>query len=270
MRNLRDMMHRYIKFGVAAILLFVFVFPIQLQATNLYIKMSLGINTGGIIQDLMPIPAMYSPYVTVENNPKPKLGMDAAFELLYHFTPRIGLAFGYGYLSGGKKAETAEITAVGLDFPFTGTPRYDWEANSIYVTGIYALPFSPSFKLNLGVGAAYYLAKLKHRTSWITGIGSGGDIGSDSFNWDHSSQNWGFHITSGFDFTLFENMFFTLDVLYRFAEFDSHVIELDTSRSSTIHRLEWIEQQIIPYVEYEVIQLGISGFAFRGGIKFRF
>ena len=55
--------------------------------------------------------------------------MDAAFELLYHFTPRIGLAFGYGYLSGGKKAESAEITAVGLDIPFTATPRFDWEAN---------------------------------------------------------------------------------------------------------------------------------------------
>ena len=263
-------MHKYTKFGIVALFLFVLVFPGRLHATNLFIKMSLGINTGGMIKDLMPIPAIYSPYVTVENSPKPKLGMDAAFELLYHFTPRIGLAFGYGYLSGGKKAESAEITAVGLDTPFSATPRYDWEANSIYITGIYALPFSESLKINMGVGAAYYLAKLKHRTSWITGLGSTGNIGNDSFNWDHSSQNWGFHITSSFDYLLFENMFFTLDILYRFAEFDAHVVELDTGPPSTIRTLEWIEQQVIPYVEYEVTQVGISGFALRGGIKFRF
>ena len=155
---------------------FLFIISGNLHATNLYIKMSLGVNTGGILQDILRIPSQYSPYITLENNPKPRIGMDAAFEILYHFTPRIGLTFGYGYLSGGKTAESAEITAVGLEFPFTSTPHFDWEANAICVTGIYAFPLSQSISFNLGVGAAYYLAKLKDRTTWLLHIGYTGEI----------------------------------------------------------------------------------------------
>jgi hypothetical protein len=232
--------------------------------------MSLGFNLGGVIRDTLAIPAEYSPYITIDNNPKPKMGMDASLELLYHFTPQIGLVFGFGYLSGGKKGEEAEITAVGLDRPFTGQPRFDWEANSIYITALYALPLSQTFKLNLGAGAAYYMAKLKHRTAWMTGLGGSGNIPNDSFNWEQSAQNWGFHATASLDYSLFENMFFTFDVLYRHAEFEAHVIELYTGPGSTINILEWIEYKDIPYVDYEITQVGISGIAIRGGLKFRF
>ncbi len=264
------MTHRRTKLSIAAIFTFVFVFSGNLHATNLYIKMSLGVNTGGVLQDILRIPSQYSPYITLENNPKPKFGMDTAFEIIYHFTPRIGLSFGYGYLSGGKTAESAEITAVGLDFPFQATPRYDWEANAIYVTGIYAFPLSQSINLNLGVGAAYYLAKLKDRTAWVTHLGYSGERPDDTYNWDQSSENWGFHITSSLDFTLFENMFFTVDLLYRYAEFDAHIIELQTGPITTITFLEWITEQQIPFVEYEVTQVGITGITLRGGLKFRF
>ena len=66
-------------------------------------------------------------------------------------------------------------------------------------------------------------------------------------------------------------MFFTLDILYRFAEFDAHVIELETGPSSTMSTLlNGSNETGIPYIEYEVTQVGISGLALRGGIKFRF
>lgn len=251
-------------------LLFFFIVPDKALASNLYIKMSLGFNVGGLIQDTLSIPSEYSPYVTIANNPKHKFGMDASLELLYHFTPQIGLIFGYGYLSGGKKGGEAEITAADLDRPFTGQPRLDWEANSIYVTAIYAVPLSQTLVLNLGAGAAYYMARFKHRTAWITGLGSSGSVPNDSFNWDHESQNWGFHAQASLDFALFENMFFAVDVLYRRAEFEAHVIELYAGQGSTIRILEWIEYKDIPYVDYEVTKVGLSGFALRGGIKFRF
>lgn len=254
------------------ILVVIFLLPAPLQAKSLFIKMSLGIASGGDIDDILITRPEFAGYISIGQDKKSKLGQGVYMELIYQVSPHLSFSVGNGYLYKLLTGNTAEFAPPAFKGKYFLTPEFSAEAIPIYISAVFTFPIKTSFQINIMGGLGYYFGTFESKSKWRTPDYPGYTTWEyRSWNFKGSDRAIGFHLGAGFDLGLYENLFMTLDARYRTVNFNSIKSQAELGVDTTLFYLEFYESKHTQVdFDYRVNQVSLSGFSLQGGFKFRF
>ena len=219
-------------------------------------------------------------------------GYNFGADLVFQFTPNIGVGFGAGYLRSSKSShmtlsdETDELI-------LTGTPKLS--AIPLRLAVFLTLPLGGKFNLTADAGAAYYAALKFDATQRIEFAADDWQEMSLSANRSSLSDNLGFQGSLGLEYKLSPKMGFFIEAVGRYARFKNFDTATGTNRSSgggtdTNEGKIYIETNTLlglgtwsmftieevpptpdpPSVTYREPKIDLSGFSLQAGIRIRF
>jgi opacity protein-like surface antigen len=216
-------------------------------------------------------------------------GFDFGGELIIHFTPRIGIALGGGYIQADKKT-TMDVTWEGSPYKDTANPR----VTAIPLTfGLYVgLPLAKIMNFTVNAGIGYYLGTVKWHYSWDS------EYHDYEENWEAKSNAVGFQGSLGFEFNFLRNLAVVIEGFGRYAKLKSLKGDYNWKREFFGHEEGVIENSTLWYYEWRSIDTGneyprikfddemptetsfqrniregeidLTGFSVRAGIKIKF
>ncbi len=254
------------------ILVVIFLLPAHLQAKSLFIKMSLGITLGGDMDDILITRPEFADYISIGQDKNIKLGQGVYMELIYQVSRHISFSVRNGYLYKLLTGNTAEFEPPTFKVKYVITPEFSAEAIPICFSAVFTYPIRGSFQINITGGLGYYFGTFESKSKWRSPDYPGYTTLEDrSWNFKGSSRAIGYHLGAGFDFGLYENLFLTLDALYRTVNFNSIKSEAELGVETTFFYLEFFEGKHTQIdFDYRVNQVSLSGLSIQGGVKFRF
>jgi len=262
-------------FGLKKILIFTLVFflPVNLQANELFVKMTFGLSSGGDVNDALLSPFEYSDYISMGDKQESKLGADIYLEFIYQLNPHISFSIGNGYLSEKLEGETAQFVSPeinGRSIGYTLAPEFSSAAIPVCLSSILTFPVSTSIHINLEGGVGYYFGTFESKTKWRSLPGFT-PWESSSWNYKGKANTIGYHLGIGFDIEFSSSMFLTIGALYRVANFKNVKSTEELGQNSTFSSLLFyrIGGEHLDY-DYRVSQVSLSSYSFRVGMKFRF
>jgi len=210
------------------------------------------------------------------------LGMNFGGELLFQFSPSIGVGLGVGYIQATKTSEPFAL------IPAAGAPVVTWKSNvsaiPITATFYYFLPTSSNLKFFLSVGLGYYLAKVDFDHSFWFLL---------PVNWEARTTGGGlgFHGGLGLEFALSPMFGIVAEVKGRYAAFSNFEGSVDwvwpavPALNATFEGPLWITDYSLLGLATEPIlwiselepagnpskaKVDFSGFSFTAGFVVRF
>jgi hypothetical protein len=211
-------------------------------------------------------------------------GLDAGGDLIFYFTPNIGIGFGGGYLQSSNNS-TIHYSDISTSGNFLAKPQVS--AIPIRASLVLSVPLSTSASLTFQGGLGYYLAKYKS----VLRIEEGSDW--IQFDQDAEGKGLGFHGGIGFELNFSPNFGLVLEGTARYAvigNFEgtnttSMSLGPSTSESGKLYYFKGFAAGLGTFPIVEVsdtapsgpdvsdvheAKIDFSGFAGRAGFIFRF
>jgi opacity protein-like surface antigen len=270
------------------------IWPFQVEAKELFVKMAFGLKQGGSIDGAGDSINDYFEIQHLEPE-KLSLGMDLSFESIYQFSSHIGVSLGFSFTKQTPEGPSAVFIPPddwSMDENFQFSPVFSSEIYSVYVNGIYFLPLPASHQMYVFGGMGYYLG------TFLCGHDADDvefrfyNFKKEFFCWSYESDvnTLGYHIGAGIDFGLSNNLYISFEGLYRVVSFSIH-------KTSVIYDSRWIgmpfpvnyeeaalygEDSTFFYgyrtdknaaegdIQYNVNNFDFSGFTLRLALKFKF
>lgn len=279
-----------------SILSFLFLFISSGESKQLYVKMTVGLFTGGNSNGSWRInPDHYD----FSASPGKKLspGMDVSLEFIFQLNPYIGFSLGNGFISkklSGTRLRFRPFVSNYVPEDFFCNPEFSSDAVPLYLSAIVSLPVISLFQINLSGGIDYYMGQIKAANAGeIYEQKTHPSIIGRRIVWKYESRvnTLGYHFGAGLDITFPLDMFFTVDVLYRsanFKKFKRSVQEIisgmgyfranqigengeNLGADSTFFYLQdYSEKNVQKDFDYRVSRFDYSGLSVRVGLKFKF
>jgi len=232
--------------------------------------MSLCLFSGGGINDSISHPE-YAPYIALGQQGKNHMGYGFSLDLFYQVNSHFSLSLGTGYLPGSLKGNDAVYSYpknIGLS-EFNLYPRVDSTVQSICFSALYSLPLKPSILMHILGAIGYYLGSFEERTDWyVPSIPDRTIVKSSSFKANGSTL--GYQFGTGLDLETHENIFLSIDVLYRIVNFKNLDIKDSTDMYPPQLYFSIYESRDLSDFSYQVKGIDMSGFLIQVGIKCRF
>jgi opacity protein-like surface antigen len=138
---------------------------------------------------------------------------DVGGDIIFYFTPNIGIGLGAGYIQSFTGASTLALTRpLTTTIDFTSTPKVS--AIPIRASLYVAIPLGTGASLTLHGGAAYYLAKMQY----VLKAAAGTDWEQVEIKAD--GKGIGFHAGIGLEVDLSSNLSFVVEGTGRLANID--------------------------------------------------
>lgn len=273
------------------------VFPANLEAGQLFLKMALGLCQSGKLEDSWLVNPVHYDFDVMD----PKAlspGYDLTLELMFQFHRNFGISLGTGSIWQKGAGHTCLCSPFADEYPLGDiefTPVVSTEIIPVYLTGIFFLPVSSLLQLNFLGGVGYYHGNLE------TYKAVEGDYGAENplreknrliWKYEYSGQTVEVHAGVGADWALMPPLFLSLEFLYRKAEFKDFKTSAQQVRGEGwgpffAHQMnengeQWGGDSTFLYaqkikivdserdIDYSVARYDCSGFVLRIGIKFRF
>ena len=252
------------------ILIFILFFSSNLHGEHICFKMSLSLFSGGGINDSLSHPE-YAPYIALGQQGKNHLAYGFSLDLFYQVNAHLSFSLGSGYQTGslkGNKAEYSYPKNMGFS-EFHLYPRVDSTVHSICFSALYSLPLKPSILMHIMGGIGYYLGSFEERTDWyIPSIKERTIVKSRSFK--ASGSTLGYQLGTGFDLETHENIFLSIDILYRIVNFKNLEIKDPTDMYPPQFYFSIYESRDLSDFSYRVKGIDMSGILIHVGCKCRF
>ncbi len=281
------------KFIFPILLGLLLLWPLRLESKRLFVKMTFGLSSGGSIIDAWHLNPDFYDY-TLYQGEKPNPGTDLALELIYQLHPNIGLSLGTGYVSRRLNGTAGFFIPQGQNEPvenFTLTPELNSDITPIYLTAVLTFPLNPSFRVNFQGGIGYYLSSIRAgeiEENYAADINPAMIANRLLWRFESKDNAIGFHAGAGVDIALYENIFFLIEALYRFADFKKITTSLqditnevfasmgpgrgeDLGEDSTFfyaQKIRVVEEE--KDMDYRISRIDFSGFSVRVGVKIGF
>jgi len=254
-------------------ILFILFFSSNLQAEHVFLKISLGLLSGGGINDSLSHPE-YAPYMALGYQEKTHLSGEFSLGLSYQLSSHLRFSLGGGYLMGRLKGEDAVyFNPTDLGPPeFNLYPRLDSTVYSVCFSVLYSIPLNPSFYVNFLGGIGYYFGSFEHRTDWYASSIPPYDnkLIYKTRSFQGNANTLGTHLGTGFDLETMENIFLSLDVLFRRVDFKNLKIKDSTDMNTPQFYIGLYESRDLSDLEYQVPKISMGGILIRIGLKCRF
>jgi len=273
------------KFVLLVIVGVLFLSSFQLRADDkLAVKMSFGLAYGGNVEGQVVSTTGFFGYQAAEPE-KAGSGMDFTLEFTYQLNPSFGLALGFGFINKSMKSHSGIFTDDQVMLAtFWYEPEFASEIYPITLSGVFTLPMSDSFDLNLLGGVGYYFGNVEVREPNKSVLTDNPDYFGYHFTWIMKSRvnTIGYHAGGGFDISAGGGLIITLEALYRgvsFSNFDTSVIQdlLPFNPPEGLwgnSTFLYAEQQggdvDMGDLDYPVTNISLTGFVFKAGFKLRF
>ncbi len=281
------------KYVYPIIIVLILLNPIILASKQLYVKMSLGVSTGGDITDSWHLDSQLYDY-TLSPGEKAESGMDLALEAIFNLNPNFGLSLGTGLISRSMSGRPSHFIPFGQDEPvdsFDLSPKLSSNMTPVYLTAVLSIPMKSLFQVNFFGGIGYYFGHVKGTK--IVELYEEADNPSMIANrllWKYESSvnGLGYHAGAGIDIDLRGDMNFFVEGLYRavdFEEFNTSVLKVTNAAPANAagvigenlgeettlfyaQKVFAVEEE--KNIDYRISRLDVSGFSVRVGIKFGF
>jgi len=288
-------MKRFLAIPCLFLLTAVLVAPPTAGAQGVAIKLFGGYNymNGGDVKDgqkgiLDYYTELYPLYgYTAHQEYKPlRDAWDVGGDLIFYFTPNIGIGLGAGYIQSFTGASTLNLTRpLTPTTDFTSTPKVS--AIPIRASLYIAIPLGTGASLTLHGGAAYYLAKMQYVLRAATGSYW------EQLEFKADGKGIGFHGGIGLEVDLSSNFSFIVEGAGRLANIggfsgtnvSTASVGPSDSESGTLYffkynygafgTFSWINiRDTVPsgpaYSDIREAKVDFSGFSARTGLIFRF
>jgi hypothetical protein len=210
-------------------------------------------------------------------------GFEASADIVYSFTPKIGLGIGFGYMNLSEHNLLVFHSPGGFENNQVGTsPKI--RAYPVRLGVFYNIPISRLFNLTLNSGAAFYFAKyiFLRASNWYP---------IDLINQKASATGIGFHGGISFEVNFHPRAALILEGRGRYAKIsgftgnsyikrsiDPPKLIEDIEEKGTLYYLEgdgppllaFSEQKPTDYKTVREALLDLSGFVFQAGLKVKF
>jgi hypothetical protein len=251
---------------------------------KLAVKMSFGLAYGGEVEGQAVSTTGFFGYQAAEPE-KAGSGMEFSLALSYQLNPNFGLALGFGFINKTMKGHSGVFTDDVVNLAtFWYEPEFALEIIPITLSGVFTLPLSDGFDLNLLGGVGYYFGNAEVREPNRSVTTDNPDYFWYHFSWilKSSVNTIGYHAGGGFDISMGGGLIFTLEALYRsvnFNNFDTSVIQdLLTfnppeglwGNSTFLYAEQQGGEVDMGDLDYPVTNISLTGFIFKAGFKLRF
>jgi len=274
------------KYFLPTILFFIFLWPISLESSQLFVKMNFGLFQAEKVDDVWRSTTNSYDFKNIQGE-QVALQLDLSLEFIYQLNPNISFSFGTGYFSrnfNGKGRFTAPDTS-GFTGYFFISPEVKSNIYSFYLSSIFSFSIIQTIQWNFLGGVGYYFGHIEcKKVFWDP------EFFDPSSQWryflwefESNSSTVGFHAGSGIDIDLSLNMFLSAEVLYRmiyFKKFKSVPIEIysfygmepdELGGDSTFLYAQGLEgMEYLGDIDYSFSNFNCSGFLIRIGLKFKF
>jgi len=255
-------------------LIFIFLFPLNLQGSKFYVKIAFGIASGGNVDDILLTQTEYSDYISMGEEKRPDLGQDIYLEFIYQVNPYLSFSVGNGYTSKMLKGKTAQFTPPAsskFEGDYTLSPRFSFEAIPIYFSAIFTFPVRPSIRINFTGGVGYYFGTFESKSEWRTNLPGFSTWEYRSWNFKGKANTIGYHLGAGFDLDLSLNLYLTVDALYRVVNFNNIESSGEMGVDTTLVFIKFYEgEEPTADLDYRVSRASLTGPSFRVGLKVQF
>jgi hypothetical protein len=259
--------------------------PFHLRADDkLAVKMSFGLAYGGKVEGQAVSTTGFFGYQAAEPE-KAGSGMDFTLEFIYQLNPNFGLSLGFGFINKSLQGHSGIFTDDQVMLAtFWYEPKFTAEIYPLTLSGIFSLPLSDSFDLNLLGGVGYYFGNVEVTDPNRSVLTDNPDYFWYHFTWIMKSKvnSIGFHGGGGLDITLGGGLIISLEAIYRsvsFNNFETSVIQdLITynppeelwGNSTFLYAEQKAGEVDMGNLEYPVTNFSLTGFVFKAGFKLRF
>jgi len=240
--------------------------PLNLVATEYYIKMSFGLNSGSSIQETVHTSEKYVSYISVGNIRKSGKGKEFFAEFIFKLSPNFSLSFGLGYTENFIKGMKSNYWLSDIGEYYSVIPQVEIGVTPIFSSLIFSLPLNSHIQINLQGGVGYHFGYVESKADWYY-------YGSihRSANYSGSTNGLGSHIGVGFDFTPGEILSFCIEAFYQYLHLngvENFKVEIGGEKKNPY--IDKIKEYIFPEFNYDVLKLNASSLSIRIGIKFKF
>lgn len=270
------------------------VWPFRVEAEGLFVKMAFGLIRGGIVDGAGDSLNGYFDIQHLEPR-KLSIGMDLSLETLYQFSSRFGVSLGFCFTKQMPEGPSAmfippEGSVMAENFQLS--PVFSSEIYSVYINGIYFLPLTSSHQIYVFGGTGYYLGQFMCGRDARDVEFRYYNFKKEFFSWSYESNanTFGYHIGAGLDIGFPNNLYLSIEGLYRAVSFSIH-------NTSVIYDSRWSgfpfpvdyeeadsfgEDSTFFYgyrtdknaaegdIQYNVNSFDFSGFTLRLALKFKF
>lgn len=256
-------------------LIFVLVLfsPQSLQSKHLFIKLSLGLASGGDIKDALLTQTEYKDYISMSEERRSNLSQDVYLEIIYQLNSYISFSVGNGYSSNLLRGDSTQFSPPGisnLGGYYTLAPEFASQVIPICVSTIFSLPVTSSFYINITGGFGYYFGTFESKSKWLLSLPGFVTWEYQSWNFRGKANTIGYYMGVGFDIDLSLNMFLTVDGLYKVVNFSNIKSSGDIGQDTTLFYIRFYTGIPSADFDYRVSQVSLSGYSFRLGLKFKF
>jgi len=240
--------------------------PLDLIATEYYVKMSFGLNSGNSIQETVHTQEKYASYVSVGNMRESGKGIEFLAEFIFKFSSNFSLSFGVGHTENLIKGMESDYWLSDIGEYYSVIPQVWIGTTPIFSSLIFSLPLNSQIQINLQGGVGYHFGYVESKANWYYG----GSIHRSAI-YSGSTNGLGSHIGLGIDFTPREILTFCIEAFYQYLHLngvENFKVEIGGEEKNPY--IDKIEEYIFPEFNYEVLKLNSSGLSIRIGIKFKF
>lgn len=251
---------------------------------KLAVKMSFGLAYGGNVEGQAVSTNGFFGYQAADPE-KAGSGMDFSLEFTYQLNPNFGLALGFGFINKSMKGHSGVFTDDQVMLAtFWYEPEFASEIYPLTISGVFTVPLSDGFGLNLLGGLGYYFGNVEIREPNRSVTTDNPDYFWYHFTWimKSSVNTIGYHAGAGFDISAGGGLIFTLEALFRsvsFGNFDTSVIqdligynppEGLWGNSTFLYAEQKGGEVDMGDLDYPVTNISLTGFVFKAGFKLRF
>lgn len=270
------------------------ILPFQIEAKELLVKMAFGLTQAGRINGSGD---SLNDYFGIKHlkPEKSSFGIDASLEFIYQFHPNFGLALGFGFAKqtpNGTSVVFIPPEGSAIEEEFQLNPMFSSEIYPVYMNGIYFIRLFTSHQMCVFGGVGYYFGRFLCGRDASDVAFRFYNFKEEYFCWSYESNanTLGYHIGVGIDFDFSNNMYLSVEGLYRAVSFSIH-------KTSVIQDSRWSrlpfpvnneeaglygEDSTFFYgyrtdenaperdIQYNVNSFDFSGFSLRVALKFKF
>lgn len=240
--------------------------PLDLIATEYYIKMSFGLNNGNSIQETVYTPEKYASYVSIGNMRKSGLGIEFRAEFIFKLSSNLSLSFGVGHIENSIKGMESNYWLSDIGEYFSVIPQVEIGTTPIFSSLIFSIPLNSRIQMNFQGGVDYHFGYVESKADWYYA----GSIHRSAI-FSGSKNGFGSHIGVGFDFTPGEILTFFIESFYQYYHLNGvENFEVDIRGEEKNPYIDEIEEYIFPEFDYDLLKLSASSLSILIGLKFKF